>query len=152
VKEFYQESKLNFPEIEIMRVTQSASLPVRAHSDDAGLDLFGLEEVTLSPREGKVARTGIAIALPQGYVGLVADRSSLAKRGIKTAGGVIDAGYRGELHIVLWNISNEPITLRAGERIAQLLIFPIATPAVKEVKEFDHQTTRGTKGFGSTGA
>src|SRR4051812_43778367 len=138
-------------ELEIVKIAQSATLPVRAHSDDAGLDLFGLEEVTLSPREGKVARTGIAIALPVGHVGLVADRSSLAKRGIKTAGGVIDAGYRGEIHIVLWNISNESITLKAGERIAQLLIFPIETPAVKEVAAFDHETARGTKGFGSSG-
>ena len=142
---------IDFPELEILRVSPDATLPKRAHSDDAGLDLFGLEEVNLSPKEGKVARTGIAIALPRGYVGLVADRSSLAKKGVKTAGGVIDAGYRGELHIVLWNISNEPIQLKAGERIAQLLVFPISTPAVKEVKEFDHQTERGAKGFGSSG-
>ncbi len=138
-------------ELEIVRVSPEAVLPKRAHSDDAGLDLFGLEDVILSPNEGKVARTGIAIALPRGYVGLVADRSSLAKRGIKTAGGVIDAGYRGEIHIVLWNISGVPVHLKAGERIAQLLIFPISTPGVKEVKEFDHVTERGAKGFGSTG-
>lgn len=141
----------DFSELEIVKFSPEATLPKRAHSDDAGLDLFGLEDVILSPREGKVARTGIAIALPKGYVGLVADRSSLAKKGVKTAGGVIDAGYRGEIHIVLWNISNDPIHLKAGERIAQLLIFPIATPAVNEVKEFDHETDRGAKGFGSTG-
>jgi dUTP pyrophosphatase len=141
----------DFPQLDILRVSPQAVLPTRTHSDDAGLDLFGLEDVILSPAQGKVARTGIAIALPKGYVGLVADRSSMAKRGIKTAGGVIDAGYRGELHIVLWNISAEAIELKAGERIAQLLIFPIATPAVNEVKEFDHQTERGAKGFGSSG-
>ena len=90
--------------LDIVRVSQEATLPTRAHSDDAGLDLYGLEDIILSPAQGKVARTGIAIALPKGFVGLVADRSSLAKRGVKTAGGVIDAGYRGELHIVLWNI------------------------------------------------
>lgn len=151
MKEISQRDSVNFPELEMVRMAHGAVLPLRAHSDDAGLDLFGLEEVTLSPREGKVARTGIAIALPRGYVGLVADRSSLAKRGVKTAGGVIDAGYRGELHIVLWNISDEPVTLKSGERIAQLLIFPIATPAVKEVKEFGHETARGSKGFGSSG-
>jgi dUTP pyrophosphatase len=140
-----------FKQLEILKMAPSATLPIRAHSDDAGLDLFGLEEVTLSPREGKVTRTGIAIALPKGYVGLVADRSSMAKKGIKTAGGVIDAGYRGEIHIVLWNISSEIVTLKAGERIAQLLIIPIVTPAVKEVSEFDHETARGAKGFGSSG-
>ena len=142
---------VEFSELEILRLSQQATLPTRAHPDDAGLDLYGLEDITLSPGQGKVARTGIAIALPQGVVGLVADRSSLAKRGIKTAGGVIDAGYRGEVHIVLWNISTETIQLRAGERIAQLLILPIATPAVKEVAEFHHTTARGAKGFGSTG-
>jgi dUTP pyrophosphatase len=137
--------------LDILRVSPEATLPTRAHPDDAGLDLYGLEEVILSPNQGKVARTGIAIALPQGYVGLVADRSSMGKRGIKTAGGVIDAGYRGEIHIVLWNISAEPVHLRAGERIAQLLVFPIATPAVNEVTEFGHVTARGAKGFGSSG-
>ena len=141
----------DFSKIDIVRTSPAATLPTRAHSDDAGLDLYGLEDVTLPPAQGKVARTGIAIALPRGFVGLVADRSSMAKRGVKTSGGVIDAGYRGELHIVLWNISAEAVHLKAGERIAQLLIFPIATPAVNEVQEFDHVTERGAKGFGSSG-
>jgi dUTP pyrophosphatase len=147
VKEF----STHFDGLEVLKVSPDATLPIRAHSDDAGLDLFGLEDVILSPSEGKVTRTGIAIALPRGFVGLVADRSSLAKKGIKTAGGVIDAGYRGELHIVMWNISNTPVHLRAGERIAQLLILPVATPGVKEVTAFDHETARGANGFGSTG-
>jgi dUTP pyrophosphatase len=137
--------------LEIVRFSPQATLPTRAHPDDAGLDLFGLEEFTLAPGEGKVARTGIGIALPPGHVGQVADRSSMAKRGIKSAGGVIDAGYRGELHIVLWNISGVPVSVSAGERIAQLLIFPVATPAVREVESFAGETARGTKGFGSSG-
>lgn len=137
--------------LEIVRFSPQATLPTRAHPDDAGLDLFGLEEFTLAPGEGKVARTGIGIALPPGHVGQVADRSSMAKRGIKSAGGVIDAGYRGELHIVLWNISGAPVAVKAGERIAQLLIFPVATPAVQEVGSFAGETARGTKGFGSSG-
>jgi dUTP pyrophosphatase len=114
------------------------------------MDLYCLEDVLLTPQQGKVTRTGIALALPAGFVGLVADRSSMAKKGVKTAGGVIDAGYRGEIHIVLWNISGTEIRLNRGERIAQLLILPIATPAVREVRELD-QTARGTKGFGSSG-
>jgi dUTP pyrophosphatase len=136
--------------INILRVSSEAVLPTRAHPDDAGLDLYGLEDVILPPSQGRVAKTGIALALPPGHVGLVADRSSLAKRGVKTAGGIIDAGYRGEIHIVLWNISSEPIQLKRGERIAQLLIIPIATPAVVEVTTLD-ETQRGNKGFGSTG-
>lgn len=136
--------------IAILRVSQEATLPTRAHPDDAGLDLYNLEDILLEAGEGKVARTGIALALPPQHVGLVADRSSLAKKGIKTAGGIIDAGYRGEIHIVLWNISGSPVHLKKGERIAQLLIIPIATPAVTEVTTLD-DTSRGTKGFGSTG-
>lgn len=134
----------------ITRVTPEAKLPTRAHADDAGLDLYGLESFEIKPGEGRVTRTGIALALPAGHVGLVADRSSMAKRGIKTAGGVIDAGYRGEIHIVLWNISGAVQQITAGERIAQLLIYPIATPAPVEVASLD-ETARGAKGFGSSG-
>lgn len=136
--------------IEILKVAPEAVLPTRAHPNDAGLDLYNLEDVLLEPGQGKVARTGIALALPAGHVGLVADRSSLAKRGIKTTGGVIDEGYRGEIHIVLWNIAHEAVHLKKGERIAQLLILPVATPAVQEVKELG-STARGHKGFGSSG-
>src|SRR3954453_11771331 len=119
-------------QLECLRLSPEAVLPTRAHVDDAGLDLYGLEDLILAPGQGRAAKTGIAIALPKGMVGLVADRSSLAKKGVKIAGGVIDAGYRGEIHIVLWNISAEPIQLKRGERIAQLLILPVATPAVRE--------------------
>lgn len=127
-----------------------ATLPTRAHADDAGLDLYNLEDFKLEPGEGRAIKTGIALAIPGGYVGLVADRSSLGKRGLKTAGGIIDAGYRGEIHIVLWNISKEIFELRQGERLAQLLLIPIATPAVEEVQSLD-ETQRGSKGFGSSG-
>jgi dUTP pyrophosphatase len=136
--------------INILRLSPDATLPTRAHADDAGLDLYSLEDTLLEPRQGKMARTGIALALPEHHVGMIADRSSLAKKGLKTAGGIIDAGYRGEIQIVIWNISAEPIQLRRGERIAQMLIIPIATPAVKEVTTLD-ETARGEKGFGSSG-
>jgi dUTP pyrophosphatase len=114
------------------------------------MDLYSLEDALLEPGQGKVVRTGIALALETGFVGLVADRSSMAKKGIKTAGGVIDAGYRGEIQIVLWNISREPVQIKRQERVAQLLILPIATPAVVEAAELD-DTARGAKGFGSSG-
>lgn len=143
-------SEVSLSSVNVMRVASEAVLPTRAHADDAGLDLYGLDDVILEPSQGKVAKTGIAIALPAGHVGLVADRSSLAKKGVKTAGGIIDAGYRGEIHIVLWNLTKEPIHLKRGERIAQLLILPIITPAVNEVEALD-ETLRGTKGFGSSG-
>jgi len=140
----------NLSSINILRVSKDATLPTRAHPDDAGMDLYSLEDITLEPGQGHTTRTGIALALPVGYVGLVADRSSMAKKGIKTAGGVIDAGYRGEIHIVLWNISGTPVHLKKGERIGQLLIFPVITPQVIEVDSLD-ETARGSKGFGSSG-
>lgn len=137
-------------DLPIKRLTPKATLPTRAHADDAGLDLYALDTVTLAPGQGGLARTGVAVAVPQGHVGLVADRSSMAKRGLKTAGGVIDAGYRGELGVLLWNLSAQPQTINAGERLAQLLIMPIVTPAVSEQSELD-DTERGVGGFGSTG-
>ncbi|MEO7161709.1 MAG: dUTP diphosphatase [Bdellovibrionia bacterium] len=146
-----QSIDINLNSLKILRVNADAVLPTRAHPDDAGLDLYGLEDVFLEAGQGKVAKTGIALALPKGHVGLITDRSSLAKKGITTAGGVIDAGYRGEIQVVLWNISPTPVQLKRGERIAQLLILPIATPVVAEVASLD-ETQRGLGGFGSTGA
>ena len=134
----------------ILRVSPEAILPTRAHHDDAGMDLYGMEDFSLKPGEGHTTKTGIAVALPLGYVGMVADRSSMAKRGIKIAGGIIDSGYRGEIHIVLWNISGDVIHVKKGERIAQMLIIPISTPSVNEVQSLD-ETARGAKGFGSSG-
>jgi len=134
----------------VRRLSLEAVLPTRAHADDAGLDLYGLEDMVVDPGEGAVLRTGVAVAVPAGHVGLVCDRSSLAKRGLKTAGGVIDAGYRGEIGVVVWNISPEPQTVKKGERVAQMLVIPIATPAPTETEDLG-DTKRGASGFGSTG-
>lgn len=136
--------------IEVKKLTPDSILPTRAHPSDAGLDLYCSEDVILSPNEGRLAKTGIALAIPEGFVGMVADRSSLAKKGVKTAGGIIDAGYRGEIMVVVWNISKQEIRINRGERIAQLLIVSIRTPAPMEVKELN-DTSRGSQGFGSSG-
>jgi len=136
--------------LEVKRVATEAVLPTRAHAEDAGMDLYGLEDVVLGPGQGKMARTGIAMAIPTGFVGMIADRSSLGKKGVKTAGGIVDAGYRGEVQVILWNLTQEEIRLGKGERIAQMLIYPIATPAIREVQNLD-ETQRGAGGFGSTG-
>lgn len=132
------------------RLDANATLPTRAHPDDAGLDLYALEDAEFGPGEGKVVKTGVAVAIPGGHVGLVCDRSSMAKRGLKTAGGVIDAGYRGELGVMLWNIARQQQGLKRGERIAQLLVIPIAVPAPVESDDLG-ATARGAGGFGSTG-
>lgn len=137
-------------ELPIRRLDPAAVLPTRAHHDDAGLDLYGLEDAAVAPGEGKLLRTGVAVAIPAGHVGLVCDRSSLARRGLKTAGGVIDAGYRGEVGVVVWNISSAAQSVKKGERIAQMLVIPIATPAPVESADLG-DTVRGAGGFGSTG-
>ena len=136
--------------LSVRRLDAAALLPTRAHADDAGLDLYGLEDAVVPPGEGRVLRTGVAAAIPFAHVGLVCDRSSMAKRGLKTAGGVIDAGYRGEIGVVVWNLSREPQTVKKGERIAQMLVIPIATPAPVETADLG-ETARGAGGFGSSG-
>ena len=134
----------------VRRMEPAAILPTRAHADDAGLDVYALEDAVVPPGEGRMLKTGVAVAVPAGHVGLVCDRSSLAKRGLKTAGGVIDAGYRGELGVVVWNLSREVQPVKKGERCAQMLVIPIATPAPVESVDLG-ETARGAGGFGSTG-
>ncbi len=141
---------MNHGILPMRRLDPSATLPTRAHADDAGLDLYSLEDGELGPGEGRLVHTGVAVAIAAGHVGLVCDRSSMAKRGLKTAGGVIDAGYRGEIGVMLWNISRQAQAVKKGERIAQLLVIPIATPAPVESEDLG-ETARGAGGFGSTG-
>lgn len=130
-----------------------AELPRRAHGSDAGLDLHALETTVIAAGGGARLRTGIALEISPGFVGMVADRSSLASRGLKTAGGIIDAGYRGEIQVVVRNLTPEAIRLEAGERIAQLLVIPVALPEIEELPEGEElgQSSRAAGGFGSTG-
>ena len=137
-------------EIHVRLLHPDAKLPTRSHPGDAGLDLYCLEDRILRPGHGETLPTGVALAVPPGHAGIIADRSSMAKRGVKTAGGVIDAGYRGEIGVVAWNLTEGSIRLRKGDRVAQLLIVPIAAPAVKQVEALE-ETARGEGGFGSTG-
>ena len=137
-------------ELLCQKLDPKAVIPTRAHADDAGMDLYGLESGQLNPGEGRLFRTGVAMAIPTGFVGMIADRSSLGKKGIKVAGGIVDAGYRGEVQVILWNWSGESIQFQAGDRIAQMLIFPITTPAPVSVAELP-AAKRGMGGFGSTG-
>lgn len=134
----------------IQALSPQAKIPARAHPDDAGLDLHCLEAVTLTPHQPTKIRTGLAAALPAGHVGMICDRSSMGAKGVRTLGGIIDAGYRGEIQVLLINLTNETITLNASDKIAQLLILPIATPKPIEVSELPN-SARGTGGFGSTG-
>jgi dUTP pyrophosphatase len=136
--------------LKIKKLKDDAVMPTRAHHDDAGIDIYTNEEVTIKAGETKKVGTGIAVAVPSSYVGLVWDKSSIGSKGIKTLGGVLDAQYRGEIFVVLHNLSKEPVTFKAGDKIAQLLIQKVELLPVEEVEELD-ETDRGEGGFGSTG-
>lgn len=141
-------------EVRVRRLDPEVPLPGYAHPGDAGADLTTTEDVTLAPGERRLVPTGVAIALPEGYVGLVHPRSGLAARqglSIVNAPGTVDAGYRGELKVCLVNLDpSTPIVLRRGDRIAQLLVQRVEHVSFTEVEELD-QTARGAGGFGSTG-
>lgn len=140
--------------LRVLRLDPSATLPTRAYAHDAGLDLYALEGVTLEPGERASVRTGVAVEIPQGQAGLVLPRSGLAARhgiALVNAPGLIDAGYRGELQVLLLNTDrSRRCTLGAGDRIAQLVLIEVATPAVLEVETLS-DSERGAGGFGSSG-
>jgi dUTP pyrophosphatase len=142
-------------DLHVKRLRPDASLPERAYSGDAGLDLAACERVELGPGERAIVPTGIAVALPDGYAGFVQPRSGLAARcgiTIVNTPGLIDAGYRGEVRIVLLNTDRElAFVAEAGERIAQLVILPVPEVGVIEVGELP-ESNRGDRGFGSSRA
>lgn len=133
-----------------------ARAPVVAHpGEDLGYDLFALESVSLGPHATVKARTGIAVEARHPATGaplglLVRDRSSMAARGVVTTGGVIDAGYRGEILVLMTNLTDAPIELKAGEKIAQMIPVPVLTGDVEEVQTLE-ESARAEKGFGSSG-
>jgi dUTP pyrophosphatase len=138
--------------LDVKKLDPEAKLPTRAHADDAGLDLYSVEECVLEPGERRAVRTGIAMAIPTGYVGLIWDKSGLAaKAGMKTMGGVIDAAYRGEVRVIMTNLSQEPYHVEKGSKISQILIQEVELADVCEVGELS-DTIRGEGGFGSTGS
>jgi dUTP pyrophosphatase len=135
----------------IKKIHPAATLPAFAHATDAGLDLCTVAAVTINPGERKTIATGIALAIPDGYVGLVWDKSGLShKGGLKTIGGVVDAGYRGEIFVGLHNLSSTPYTFEVGHKVAQILIQKVEQPELVEVDELP-EADRGEKAFGSTG-
>ena len=143
----------------IVRLDPDLPLPARAHDGDAGVDLYSAEDVRLGPGQRALVRTGVAVAIPHGMVGLIHPRSGLAARvglSIVNSPGTIDAGYRGEIKISLINLDPaEPIVIRRGDRIAQLVVQQVELVDLVEVVSFDEAglagTTRGDGGHGSSG-
>ena len=138
-------------DIQIQQLHSRARLPEYAHVGDAGMDLFSVETVNIAAGERTVVPTGLAMAIPEGYVGLVWDKSGIAvTSGLTTLAGVIDAGYRGEIKIAVLNTSKKEYVCEAGQKIAQLLIQPVVQPTIVESNDLS-VTERGQGGFGSTG-
>lgn len=128
-----------------------AVLPKRGSAYAAGLDVCSIEEINLGPKQRVTARTGLAVAIPEGFYGRVAPRSGLAaKQGLDVLAGVIDSDYRGEVCCLLYNTGDETINLPAGSKICQLIVEQIITPEAEWVTDLD-ETARGAGGFGSTG-
>jgi dUTP pyrophosphatase len=141
------------PRVLVQRLDAGLPLPSRARPGDAGVDLYGAAPVTLAPGERVTVGTGVAVAIPEGYAGLVTPRSGLAHRhglGVVNAPGVVDSGYRGEIRVILVNHGAEPVSLSRGDRIAQLVVVPVAAGDLVEVAELP-DSERGAGGFGSTG-
>jgi dUTP pyrophosphatase len=145
------------PTLKFKRLHEDAVIPSRSHPSDAGFDLtaaLGLGSVvTIRPGQRQLVNTGVAVAIPDGFVGLVAPRSGLAvKHGISVtnAPGIVDAGYRGELKVIVHNLGSEDFEIRHGDRIAQLVITPFLNWQSEETAELP-EADRGAAGFGSTG-
>ena len=139
-----------------VRVLSPGSMPTRAHDTDAGADLRSTAEHLIYPNEIKTVGTGVAMKIPEGFVGLVFSRSGMGKYGMTLANsvGVIDAEYRGEIKVMLQNSSLEPFKVAKGDRIAQIVLMPIITPELIEFtgeEEAWNMSSRGTGGFGSSG-
>jgi dUTP pyrophosphatase len=142
--------------LRVKLLENGARLPVVAHpGEDLGYDVFGLEVTVLAPRATVRVRTGIAVEARHPETGaalglLVRDRSSMAARGVATTGGVIDAGYRGEILVLMTNLSDAVVELKAGEKIAQMIPAPVLTASIQEVENLE-DSARAAKGFGSSG-
>lgn len=146
--------------LEVYIQNEKATPPSRSKSTDAGLDLVAAEDVFIELGSTRIVNTGIAVKVPEGFVGKIEDRSGLASKGLRTGAGVIDPGYNGEVGVVIHNLTSEltrdPVLLRPGyqirrgDRIAQLLLYKVETPEVVVVNA-TWESERGSNGFGSSG-
>jgi dUTP pyrophosphatase len=132
-----------------IKLDPGAVMPSRAHETDAGLDLKARDPIWIHPGEHVILDTGVHVAVPTGYVGLITSKSGLMAKGI-TCRGTIDSGYTGSIRAVLYNHGPEGYLVNAGDKVCQLVLVPIITPELEVVDELD-ETERSDGGFGSTG-
>lgn len=135
----------------VKKLHPDAKVPAFAHPGDAGMDLFSVQDIVIRPSARVSVPTGIAVEMPMGYVGLIWDKSGPSHQfGIKTLGGVVDSGYRGEYLVGLVNLGQEDFVIRSGQKVAQLLIQAVEHPEIEEVADLE-DTSRGAGRFGSSG-
>ena len=136
--------------IKVKKLKDDAKLPTYHHEGDVGMDLYSMEEAVIPPMGHHRFWHGFALEFPVGYAGIIKDKSSISKAGLHTMGGVFDAGFRGGYNTHLVNLSNEEYRVEIGDKVAQLVIFPVTIAELEEVGELS-DSSRGLGSFGSTG-
>lgn len=137
--------------LKFLKLSRNAESPEYALASDAGFDIKASETVSIFPFEQKKVNSGIAIEIPEGYVGIVRDRAGIVqKMNVHTVAGTFDSGFRGEVSIMLVNMNDKTVEIEKSMRIAQIILVPVAKAKIVEVKKLS-ETERGEKGFGSTG-
>jgi len=145
--------------VKFFKLVDSAIAPTRNNPSDAGIDLYAVETTFIQIGKSVIVRTGVAVKIPEGHVGKIEDRSSMASKGLRTGAGVIDSGYSGEIGVVMHNLNNIDASnyhgrgylIERGQKIAQILIYKVETPELEEVDQL-WTSDRGSNGFGSSGA
>lgn len=141
------------PKIQIKKLSQNATIPTRAEGTPAGLDLYALKPIRIPGRGVRMIDTGIAMGIEEGYYVQIEERSGVStKTSLSKKAGIIDSDYRGEVKIVMQNVSDVFVDILAGQKIAQFVVHRHYNPKIEEVQTFDNEETeRGDKGFGSSG-
>lgn len=137
--------------LKVKKVHVDAKIPHFSIKGDAAMELYSVKDLVVKPGEIVSCETGIAMAIPDGYVGLIWDKSGIAvKGGVKTMGGVIDSNFRGQIGVIMTNLNSKDYKIKKGDKVAQILIQKIECPMIEEVEELD-DTDRGDGRYGSTG-
>ncbi|MFA5937029.1 MAG: dUTP diphosphatase [Candidatus Paceibacterota bacterium] len=137
-------------QIKVKKLKENAKLPSYAHPGDVGMDLYSMETITIKPGEHSRIWHGFALEFSEGYAAIVKDKGSISKAFLHTMGGVFDAGYRGEYNTHLINLGTEPYLIEKGDKVSQLIIYPVVIAELEEVDELS-ESSRGEGRFGSTG-
>lgn len=144
---FYETTTTN---VGVMLRTPDAMMPTKAHTTDAGFDIYSAEDVVIQPKQRKTVCTGISLQMPDNYAGLIWPRSGLSvKKGLDVLAGVIDSGYRGEIMVCLYNTSFEAVKIKHGDKIAQIIFQEVPCVSMIPMATLD-SSQRGDNGFGST--